>query len=168
MTQRNVDAIARLSNADESTRTSGDRIADAVAATVGSWTFIIVQSIVFASWMVVNLMGWIYRWDSYPFMLLNLVLSFQAAYASPVIMMSQNRQNRLSERSNRLDLQINMLSEQENTEMLRLLRLLCEKSGIQTEGHAPTKTLEQPTSVQEVVRQIDEAADSVKNGSSSG
>jgi hypothetical protein len=61
-----------------------------------------------------------------------------------------------------------MLSEQENTEMLKMLRLLCEKSGIQTEGHAPTKTLEQPTSVQEVVRQIDEAADSVKNGSSSG
>jgi uncharacterized membrane protein len=160
LTQRNVDAINKLNEASENERTLGNRVADAVARTVGSWPFIIIQSIVLVAWMGVNVAGWIYQWDDYPFILLNLVLSFQAAYASPIIMMSQNRQNKLSERRNQLDLQINLLSEQENTEMLKLLRLLCEKSGIRLNGDASTKALEQPTSLHEVARQIDKAGES--------
>jgi uncharacterized membrane protein len=78
-------------------RTAGERVADGVAATVGSWPFIVIQSVLLAAWIVVNavVLG---RWiagkpfDPYPFILLNLVLSFQAAYTGPVVMMSQNRQ----------------------------------------------------------------------------
>ena len=73
-------------------RTIGQWIADSVAATMGSWTFIIIQSVVLAIWIVVNLVAWISHWDPYPFILLNLALSFQAAYAAPFIMISQNRQ----------------------------------------------------------------------------
>lgn len=78
-------------------RTPGERVADAVAATVGSWPFIIVQSVLLAAWIVANAIvigGWVAGrpFDPYPFILLNLVLSFQAAYTGPVVMMSQNRQ----------------------------------------------------------------------------
>ena len=73
-------------------RTFGQWIANSVAATMGSWTFIIIQSVVLAIWIVVNLVAWISHWDPYPFILLNLALSFQAAYAAPFIMISQNRQ----------------------------------------------------------------------------
>jgi uncharacterized membrane protein len=78
-------------------RTPGERVADSVAATVGSWPFIIVQSVLLAAWIVANAIvigGWIAGrpFDPYPFILLNLVLSFQAAYTGPVVMMSQNRQ----------------------------------------------------------------------------
>ena len=59
---------------------------------MGSWTFIIVQSVALAIWIVVNVIAWISHWDPYPFILLNLALSFQAAYAAPFIMISQNRQ----------------------------------------------------------------------------
>ena len=72
--------------------TFGAPIADAVAATMGSWSFIIAQSIVLALWIVVNVVAWVEHWDPYPFILLNLALSFQAAYAAPFIMISQNRQ----------------------------------------------------------------------------
>lgn len=72
--------------------TFGQRVADLVAATMGSWTFIITQSVVLAVWIVVNVIAWISHWDPYPFILLNLALSFQAAYAAPFIMISQNRQ----------------------------------------------------------------------------
>lgn len=72
--------------------TTGQRVADAVAATMGSWTFIIAQSIVLAAWIALNLIAWMDHWDPYPFILLNLALSFQAAYAAPFIMISQNRQ----------------------------------------------------------------------------
>ncbi len=72
--------------------TFGQRVADAVAATMGSWTFIIVQSIILTFWIILNVVAWISHWDPYPFILLNLALSFQAAYAAPFIMISQNRQ----------------------------------------------------------------------------
>jgi uncharacterized membrane protein len=78
-------------------RTFGERVADGVAASVGSWPFIIVQSLLLATWIVANaflISAWLggKPFDPYPFILLNLVLSFQAAYTGPVVMMSQNRQ----------------------------------------------------------------------------
>jgi uncharacterized membrane protein len=76
-------AVARL--------TPGQRIADAVATVMGSWSFIIVQSAILFVWITANLVGAMRGWDPYPFILLNLALSLQAAYAAPVIMMSQNR-----------------------------------------------------------------------------
>ncbi|MEI8086973.1 MAG: DUF1003 domain-containing protein [Paludibacter sp.] len=71
----------------------GGRIADAVAKGMGSWSFIIFQTILVILWMTLNLVGYFYHWDVYPFILLNLLFSTQAAYAAPIIMMSQNRQN---------------------------------------------------------------------------
>jgi uncharacterized membrane protein len=77
-------------------RTFGERLADGVAGTVGSWPFILVQSILLATWILANgvlIADWLggEPFDPYPFILLNLVLSFQAAYTGPVVMMSQNR-----------------------------------------------------------------------------
>ena len=78
-------------------RTVGERTADGVAAAVGSWPFIIVQSTLLIVWILSNavlIKDWIggAPFDPYPFILLNLVLSFQAAYTGPVVLMSQNRQ----------------------------------------------------------------------------
>ncbi|MEI7526175.1 MAG: DUF1003 domain-containing protein [Mariniphaga sp.] len=71
----------------------GSHLADSVAKGMGSWSFIIIQTILVVLWMGLNMVGYIYHWDVYPFILLNLVFSTQAAYAAPIIMMSQNRQN---------------------------------------------------------------------------
>jgi uncharacterized membrane protein len=71
----------------------GDKIADKVASGMGSWKFIIWQSIFVVIWMIANIIGFIRHWDAYPFILLNLIFSTQAAYSAPIIMMSQNRQN---------------------------------------------------------------------------
>jgi uncharacterized membrane protein len=71
----------------------GSRLADSVAKGMGSWKFIIIQSVFVIVWMGLNLVGYMYHWDVYPFILLNLVFSTQAAYAAPIIMMSQNRQS---------------------------------------------------------------------------
>ncbi len=74
------------------TLTFGDKISDAVASGMGSWKFIIWQSIFVVVWMFLNIVGFIRHWDVYPFILLNLIFSTQAAYAAPIIMMAQNRQ----------------------------------------------------------------------------
>ncbi len=71
----------------------GSRLADSVAKGMGSWKFIIIQTILVVLWMGLNLVAYVSHWDVYPFILLNLVFSTQAAYAAPIIMMAQNRQN---------------------------------------------------------------------------
>ena len=93
--------------------TMGQRIADAVAAMMGSWTFIIAQSLALMFWVALNVTAYVQRWDPYPFILLNLALSFQAAYAAPFIMMSQNRQQDIDRRSAENDYQINIKAELE-------------------------------------------------------
>jgi uncharacterized membrane protein len=70
----------------------GQRAADRIANVMGSWTFIIIQSVFVGAWILLNLVAVLRHWDAYPFILLNLLFSTQAAYAAPIIMMSQNRQ----------------------------------------------------------------------------
>lgn len=93
--------------------TIGQRIADKVAATVGSWPFIIIQSIILAIWLILNTLAFIHGWDPYPFILLNLMLSFQAAYAAPFVMMSQNRQSEKDRLTAQNDYQTDCKGEEE-------------------------------------------------------
>jgi uncharacterized membrane protein len=99
--------------APEAQLTPGQRIADTVAATMGSWKFIIIQSIILVVWIVLNITAYVQQWDPYPFILLNLALSFQAAYAAPFIMMSQNRQQDIDRKSAENDYKINIKAELE-------------------------------------------------------
>jgi len=93
--------------------TTGQKIADTVASTMGSWRFIIIQTTILFFWIVLNVTAYIARWDPYPFILLNLALSFQAAYAAPFIMMSQNRQQDIDRMAAETDHQINIKAELE-------------------------------------------------------
>ena len=88
--------------------TIGQRLADIVAYGMGSWRFIIIQTIIVFIWMVVNFIGYLSHWDPYPFILLNLLFSLQAAYAAPIIMMSQNRQNDRDREQAKADYQTNV------------------------------------------------------------
>ena len=86
----------------------GSRLADSVARGMGSWKFIIVQTVLVILWMGLNIVGFFYHWDVYPFILLNLLFSTQAAYAAPIIMMSQNRQNERDRIQAQADYQTNI------------------------------------------------------------
>lgn len=104
-------AQLRLKKATRSRSSRGDRIADVVTETVGSWRFIIIQSCLLAVWIVLNVTAWIAHWDPYPFILLNLALSFQAAYATPFILMSQNRQSIIDRAKAQQDLDCDIKAE---------------------------------------------------------
>jgi uncharacterized membrane protein len=91
----------------------GQRLSDAVAEIIGSWRFIVIQSGILTIWIGLNITAFIQHWDPYPFILLNLVLSFQAAYTAPIIMMSQNRQADIDRQNAKYDYQINMKAELE-------------------------------------------------------
>lgn len=92
-------------------RTYGEYLADRIAATVGSWAFIIVQSALLALWIGLNVVAWVQHWDPYPFILLNLVLSFQAAFTAPILMMAQNRQSAIDRQKAQLDYDVNLRAE---------------------------------------------------------
>ncbi len=106
--------------------TTGDRIADRVAATMGSWNFIIIQTVLLIIWIILNVTAYVREWDHYPFILLNLALSFQAAYAAPVIMMSQNRQAAIDRAAATTDYNINAKAELEIELLHQKLDLLRE------------------------------------------
>jgi uncharacterized membrane protein len=93
--------------------TPGQRIADALALLMGSWPFIIVQSTILSIWITLNVVALMRHWDPYPFILLNLALSFQAAYAAPIIMMSQNRQAAKDRLMAEQDYMVNSKAEEE-------------------------------------------------------
>lgn len=93
--------------------TMGERTADGVANMMGSWSFIIIQTIILSFWVGLNIVAWFQHWDPYPFILMNLILSTQAAYAAPIIMMSQNRQAARDRLEAHNDFLINQKAEEE-------------------------------------------------------
>jgi uncharacterized membrane protein len=105
--------IKNVNEAFEKQLTFGQRTSDRVANIVGSWPFIIIQSMFLAVWIILNVAAVIHHWDPYPFILMNLVLSMQAAYTAPIIMMSQNRQAERDRLEAHNDYIINQKAEEE-------------------------------------------------------
>ncbi len=136
MASRNVNEM------EEEQMTVGQRVADKVADTIGSWPFIITQSIILITWITLNVVAsinhWGWAWDVYPFILLNLALSFQAAYSGPVIMMSQNRQSLKDRLAAEVDHDVNTKAE---LEINNLMRHIEELEARIDERHAELKKL---------------------------
>ena len=108
--------------------TFGQRLADSVATGMGSWRFIIIQTVIVAIWMILNVVGFVYHWDVYPYILLNLLFSTQAAYAAPIIMMAQNRQNQRDRAQADEDFRTNVEAKKEIEELqLRLNNIEIDK-----------------------------------------
>ncbi len=104
----------------------GARAADWITARVGSWRFILWQSAMLVAWLSANVFAWVQAWDPYPFILLNLVLSFQAAYTAPIIMMSQNRMGDIDRARAEDDYNVNLKAELEIETLHQKVDLLRE------------------------------------------
>jgi CRP/FNR family cyclic AMP-dependent transcriptional regulator len=113
----------------EEQETHGERIADAVARFGGSWAFIISFGLVLSVYTAINVVLGKSAWDPYPFILLNLFLSMLAAIQAPVIMMSQNRQDKKDRLRSELDFEVNRRAELEIQGVAQKLNLLGEKIG---------------------------------------
>ena len=158
VTERNVQAILQLEEAAKANRSNADRIADLIAAFCGSMTFVWVHVIWFGAWVFVNALPGVKPFDPFPFTFLTLMVSLEAIFLSTFILISQNHETRLSERRNHLDLQINLLTEQENTKMLRMLERIAEKVGANTDDDPSLQVLDQATNPETLVEQIEQAS----------
>jgi uncharacterized membrane protein len=165
LTRRNVERIQALEREEHGKATTADRVADAIANFVGSITFVWATVLLIGGWVVANLLvAPDDRIDSFPFPLLTLVLSIEAIFLSIFILMSQNRAARVSEKRSHLDLQLNLLSEQENTKMLLMLEDIAKAVGHRTPSDPEVQVLEQATQPEALSRQIDQATDEGKPG----
>lgn len=99
----------------------GERLSDTITKVMGSWHFIIWQTVIVMLWMTLNIIGLVRHWDVYPFVLLNLIFSTQSAYAAPIIMMSQNRQNQRDREQALHDYQVNLAAKEEIEDIQRQL-----------------------------------------------
>jgi len=113
----------------EEEETRGERIADSVASFGGSWTFIIIFLVVLVAYSSTNVLLGHKAWDPYPFILLNLFLSMLAAIQAPVIMMSQNRQDKKDRLRSELDYDVNRRAEVEIQGLAKKMNVLADKVG---------------------------------------
>jgi len=156
LTQQNVEAILKLEEAAKNQRTRSELVAEGIARFCGSMRFVWVHVIWFSTWVFVNLVPGIKHIDPFPFTFLTLVVSLEAIFLSTFILISQNHDTQISERRNHLDLQINLLSEQENTKMIRMLQAIADKVGAHV-GHDPhLEQLSQETQPEKLVEQIEQ------------
>ena len=119
-------------------------------------TFVWVHVVWFGIWILINVMPRLPHIDPFPFTFLTLVVSLEAIFLSTFILISQNHDTKISERRNHLDLQINLLSEQENTQMLMMLRAIAEKVGVNLSRDDQDRAMSEETKPQQLVKQIKE------------
>ena len=154
LVQRNVNAILKLEEAAKGERTRADLVAESIARFCGSMTFVWVHVLWFGGWILVNLLPGIRHIDPFPFTFLTLVVSLEAIFLSTFILISQNHDTRISEKRNHLDLQINLLSEQENTTMLMMLQAIADKVGAEL-SHPHLEELRQETQPEKLARELE-------------
>ena len=158
LTQQNVAKVSRLEGSAREQRTSADRIAEAIANFCGSMTFVWVHVTWFGGWILLNLIPGLPHFDRFPFTFLTLVVSLEAIFLSTFILISQNLETRLSERRSHLDLQLNMLSEQENTKMITILLAVAEKVGADLSHDPHIEALTEDILPERLIEQIEEHA----------
>lgn len=158
LTEQNVKAIVELERAARAESTFAQRAAQAIATFCGSMTFVWIHVVWFGGWITFNTLPGLKHLDPFPYTFLTLLVSLEAIFLSTFILISQNEETRMTERRNALDLQINLLTEQENTKMLQVLARIARKLDVPMDDDGTFSVLEQATRPEKLAEQIDKAS----------
>ena len=163
LTERNIALIGELEAVAKAKRSFTDRVVDQITCFCGNVAFIWAHLALFTIWIVLNLTH-VTHFDHYPFSLLTLVVALEAIFLVSFILISDNRQARLLERRGHLDLQINLLSEQENTKILTMLLAIQEHLGIE-DNKRDTSVLLEAAEPASMIQQIEQMMEDEDGGS---
>jgi uncharacterized membrane protein len=152
---KNIRAMAEMQKESLAARSTFQWLCDTIAAYAGSIWSVAIHVVWFASWLAYNTLR--NGFDPYPFQLLTLVVSLEAIFLSLFILMSQNLENRQSERRAHFDLQINLLAEAEATKMIKMLQALCAAHNLPEAKDPDLVAMQKETNPAEVIRTLDEA-----------
>jgi uncharacterized membrane protein len=155
LTEQNVETVTSLEEAAKEQRTPTDRLAEKIARFCGSMTFVWVHVVWFGGWILLNSIPGIRHVDPFPFTFLTLIVSLEAIFLSTFILISQNLDSRISERRSHLDLQLNLLSEQENTKMIIMLHAIAAKVGADLTHDPQLRALSEETQPERLIEQIE-------------
>jgi len=156
---QNIERVADLEKKFLERRTPVERIGDAIGGFAGSMKFVVLHIVVFALWFIINnhMIPAIPAFDPFPYMFLNMAVSLEAVVLSTFVLMKQNSMSRRSEQRDHLNLQIDMLTEQETTKNLQLLRLICDHLGIKDVRLDPeVKELAAETVVHQIAEELNQ------------
>jgi uncharacterized membrane protein len=158
-TQKNISAVSAMEHEALAARSHGQRLGDLIARSAGQMWFIVGHAVWFGVWIAVNcgLVKGLRAFDPFPFQFLTFVVSLEAIFLSLFILMSQNRSSSQADARAHLDLQINLLSEQESTKMLQMLRSLCRHHGLADASDPEVEHLERRTEPEELLRELKES-----------
>ena len=152
----NIRAIVELERQALRDTTWADRIGDRITAVVGSLVFVVCHVLMFVVWATWNGIGPAHlRFDPYPYGLLTFIVSNEAVLIAIFVLIAQNRMSRESDHRDHLDLQVDLLAEQEMTLLLRMLRRISDRLGIdEDEETARAETLTKETNVYQLMERI--------------
>jgi uncharacterized membrane protein len=154
--RRNIESVRKLDEEFTRSRTFSARVADAIGTFTGSFTFVIIHLTWIAGWLAWNsLAPESIRFDSFPFVLLSVMVSCEAIFLSTFVLMKQNRMSKREDLRAHLDLQINLLSEREMTLVLQLLQRISTRLGVRLSS-VEIEELTEETSVEELATQLRE------------
>jgi uncharacterized membrane protein len=154
-TARNVKAISELEHSALARRSASARIGDAIASHAGKMWFIVFHVVWFALWLWINRGGaGKSAFDPFPFQLLSTIVSLESIFLSLFILMSQNRSNIQADQRNHLELQINLLSEDENTKMLQMLQALCSHHKLRIANDPEIQAMTKRTEINDVLSEL--------------
>ncbi len=153
--RRNIEAVAKLEQNFQRSRSFADRVADAIGGFTGSLRFVIFHAVFYALWILINLgyIPGIPAFDKYPFLLLSMVVSLEAIFLSTFVLMKQNRDSQRADQRALLDLQINLLSEKEMTLVLQMLQRISTRLGVRLSGEE-IEELSEETSVEALASEL--------------
>jgi uncharacterized membrane protein len=138
-------------------RTPTEKAADWMTSGFGSMTFLIVNSLFFTGWLIINtgLIEGITPFDPFPFSLLTTIVSLEAIILAIFVLISQNRSMKVDDLREEIHLQINIVSEKEITKVMQMTTLLLEKHGIDLSKDPELKRLLKPISEEELERSLE-------------
>jgi uncharacterized membrane protein len=153
-THRNIRTISEIEKEVLAQRSWSARVGDFVVFQAGRVWFLWVHAVWFAAWLAFNLKHHGSAFDPFPFPLLTMIVSLESIFLSLFILMSQNRSSLQADQRSHLDLQINLLSEHENTKMLQMLVALCEYHGLAISNDQEIAELARRTEPREVLAEL--------------
>ena len=155
---KNIEAIAKLERDALERRSRAERFSENTVKVVGSFKFLIVNMLLMAAWALINLntIPGIKPFDRFPFGSLALILSAESIVLTIIVLISQNRLIRQSDKRAHLDLQVGLLAEQELTAVVEMLHKLCEHAGVQVDFSKHARTFGADTDVHKIARELEE------------
>jgi uncharacterized membrane protein len=154
---RNIDSVVQLEEKAVKDRSYGERIAEVATRAAGSTPSVLLHTLFFAAWVVLNI-GVVPRipaFDPFPFNFLTMLVSIEVIFLTLLVLLTQQRIIREADKRAHLDLQLSMLAEQEGTIVLRTLQRITQHLGMKDEADLEARELQERTNVSQLARKLE-------------